>query len=110
MADLEVSLRNLANATDDDAYSQAMASRAKAAGGDLDDISDLVPELKPVMAAFKKIKLKLKPAHKDDILAVADKVDAAAAEVAKNHDGSKLKDLDDVISKMGNGPRYDPTK
>ena len=37
-------------------------------------------------------------------------VAAAAAAVEKNHDGTKLKDLDDVLPKMGNGPRYDPTK
>jgi hypothetical protein len=110
MADLEVSLRYLAAAAEDDAYAQAMAGRAKAAGGNLDDIADLVPELKPVLAEFKKIKLKLKPANKDVLLPVADKVAAAALEVEKNQDGSKLDALDDVIAKVGNGPRYDPTK
>ncbi len=110
MADLNVSLRNLAGAADEDAYSTAMADRAKKAGGNLDDIKDLVPELKPVAAAFKTIKLKLKPANKELLLSVAEKVDAAAAEVAKNQDGSKLGDLDSVIPQMGNGPRFDPTK
>lgn len=108
MADLDVSLRNLAAASQDDAYSQAMADRAKKAASDLGDILDYVPELKPVLDDFKKIKLKLKPANKDAILPVADKVGAAAAEVEKNQDGSKLADLDGVIPKMGNGPRYVP--
>ena len=110
MADLEVSLRNLAAAKEDGAYSQAMANRAKAAAGNLDDIKEIVPELVPVADAFKKIKLKLKPEQKDALLEVADKVAAAAGAVEKTHDGTKLKDLDDVLPKMGNGPRYDPTK
>ena len=41
---------------------------------------------------------------------MADKVAAAAAEVEKNQDGSKLADLDGVPAAMGNGPRFDPTK
>ncbi len=110
MAELDVSLRNLAGAAGDDAYSSAMADIAKQAGGNLDDIKDLVPELKPVLAEFKKIKLKLKPANKELLLPVAEKVEAAAAEVAKNQDGSKLGDLDSVIPPMANGPRFDPTK
>ena len=110
MADLDVSLRNLAAAKEDGAYSQAMANRAKAAAGNLDDIKEIVKELDAVATAFKQIKLKLKPEHKEMLLAVADKVAVAAAKVEKNHDGTKLKDLDDVIPKMGNGPRYDPTK
>ena len=110
MADLEVSLRNLAAAAEDGAYSGALADRAKKAGGNLDDIKDLVPELKAVLDEFKKVKLKLKPANKDLLLPVADKVQAAALDVEKNHDGSKLGDLDSVIAQMGNGPRFDPTK
>jgi hypothetical protein len=110
MADMEVSLRNLAGAKEDGKYSQAMAGRVKKAAGNLDDIKELVPELKPVADEFKKIKLKLKPDNKDVLLQVADKVAAAAQDVEKNHNGSKLKDLDDVIPKMGNGPRYDPSK
>jgi hypothetical protein len=110
MADLEVSLRSLASAKEDGAYSQAMANRAKSAAGDLDDIKEIVPELTPAADAFKKIKLKLKPEQKDALLEVADKVAAAAGEVEKKHDGTKLKDLDDVLPKTGNGPRYAPTK
>ena len=110
MADLEVSLRNLAAAAEDGAYSHALADRVKKAAGNLDDIKDLVPELKPVLDEYKKIKLKLKPANKDVLLPVADKVAAAALDVEKNQDGSKLDALDDVIPKMGNGPRFDPTK
>ena len=110
MADLEVSLRNLAAAKEDGVYSQAMANRARLAAGCLDDIKEIVPELTPVADAFKKIKLKLKPHHKDALLKAADAVAAAAAAVEKNHDGTKLKDLDDVLPRKGNGPRYAPPK
>ena len=112
MADLEVSLRYLAAASAAGAYSQAMAKRAKDADAALDTIKDLVPEVKPVVDEFGKLKLKLNPAHKADLLAAADTVAAAAAEVEKNHDGSKLGDLDgaNLWAPMGNGARFDPTK
>ena len=57
IADLEVSLRNLAAAKEDGAYSQAMANRAKAAAGNLDDIKEIIKELDAVSTAFKQIKL-----------------------------------------------------
>ena len=71
-----------------------------------------MPEVKPAVDEFGKLKLKLNPAHKADLLAAADKVAAAAADVEKNHDGSKLADLDSagLWAPMGNGPRFDPTK
>ena len=53
-----------------------------------------MPEVKPVVAEFGKLKLKLTPANKADLLKAADDIDAAAAAVEKNHDGSKLGDLD----------------
>ena len=106
MADLEVSLRYLAAAKEDGTYSQAMANRARSAAGNLDDVKEIVPELTPVADAFKKIKLKLKPENKDALLELADKVAAAASVVENKYDGTNLKDLDDLIPKMGNGRHY----
>lgn len=76
MADLEVSLRNLAAAKEDGEYSAAMASRAKAAAGNLDELKEVVKELDAVATAFKPLKGigKLKPANKDALLKVADVV------------------------------------
>ena len=110
MADLEVSLRNLADAKTDGSYSQAMANRARLAGTSLDDLSGFVPELKPVVDAFKPVRINLKPANKAALLKVADTVAAAAEAVEKNHDGSKLGDIDAAIPKTGKNKRYDPGK
>ncbi len=113
MADLEVSLRNLAAAKEDGAYSQAMANRAKAAAGNLDDIKDYVKELGAVGDAFKPIKLKLQTRKAAGCAAGSGRQGlprTANGVVEKNHDGANLKDLDDLIPKMGNGPRYVPPK
>jgi hypothetical protein len=110
LADLEVSLRNLAVARKEGAFSQAMANRIKLAAGNLDDIKEIVPELVTLADAYKKIKLKLKPQHHEALLKVADKVAGVADTVETKHDGTKLKELDDVIPKAGNGVRYVPPK
>jgi hypothetical protein len=108
LADLETALRNLAAASGEGAYEQAMGNRAKTASSTLDDVKDFVKELDAPLAAFKKIKFKLKPANKDDLLATAGAVAAAAVAIERQHNGSKLADLDQIVPKTGNGPRYAP--
>jgi hypothetical protein len=110
LADLEVSLRNLAAAKAEGEYSQAMAGRARKAGGDLSDIMPIVPELEPAVTAFGKIRLlKLKPGSKE-VLDVADTVAKTAQTVEEKHDGSKLRDLDAVLPKKGKNNRFEPGK
>jgi hypothetical protein len=87
-----------------------MANRARSAGTSLDDLSGFVPELKNVFDEFKRIRINLKPANKAALLKVADTVAAAAEAVEKNHDGSKLGDIDAAIPKTGKNKRYDPGK
>lgn len=110
MVDMETSLRNLANASAENAYAEAMASRARSAGSNVDCIVGIVtlPEVAKVDKAFKKIRIKLRPSNKEEILKVADEISEAAQTFAKNHDGSKLGDLDQLIPPVGKGTRYKP--
>lgn len=107
MVDLEIALRNLAMATDEDSdYFEAMADRVVDAYefleddivGEVDDGLPLAEEaLEDVEDLYKKIddeELSLKD-DREALIEAADKVAAAARKFAAEHDGSKLADLDE---------------
>lgn len=107
LVDLEVALRNLALATDEDGdYFEEMADRAIDAYEFLED--DIVDEVDDGLPLVEKVLESLEDLYdaiddedlslEDDrqsLVEAADQVSAAAQEFAAKHDGSKLTDLDE---------------
>jgi len=95
--DLEYSLRGMARATEEGAYSKSMLGRINAAHAWLDAIakaSDL-PEVKKMLATLNAADLK--PGNAAAIDKMADTIRDLSIELAKNQDGSKLAAVDPLI-------------
>jgi hypothetical protein len=112
LAGMEVAVRNLADATKETAFSQAMAGHARGFHDDLSDItsSATLPEINDLLKEYRKIKFKLRANHKDVLVPFADRVAQVGLEFVKNHDGSKLDGLDQngLIPTNVFGKRYNP--
>jgi len=95
--DLEFALRGVAKATKKAKYAVAMARRAAAAKKDVGKIAGAVsaPEIKEILAAASKARLKLNNAA--ELTAAADKISAAAKKFAGSHDGSNFAAIDSMI-------------
>jgi hypothetical protein len=95
--DLEYSLRGMAVATEDGAYSKAMLARINSATDRLGEIakaSDLA-EVKNMVAAVNPAALK--PGNSEVILKMANTVGDISAGLAKNQDGGKLASIDSLM-------------
>jgi hypothetical protein len=95
--DLEFSLRGMAKATEEGAYSKAMIDRITAAKDRLGEIakaSDL-PEVKAIVATVNPADLK--PGNGDAIVKMADEISKIGSDLAKSQDGSKLASVDPLI-------------
>jgi hypothetical protein len=95
--DLEFSLRGLAKATEDGAYTKAMIERVNMAKGKLDEIakaSDLA-EVKKMLETVKADDLKMGNAAALD--KTADELSGITSGLAKSQDGSKLASVDSLI-------------
>ena len=95
--DLEFSLRGMANATEDGAYSKAMLDRINAAKGRLDEIAKAsgLEEVKNMVAVVNVAELK--PGNSDAIVKMANRVGEISAGLAKSQDGTKLASVDSLI-------------
>ena len=110
LAGMEVALRNVAAATSEGSFSQAMAGHARDLRDDLSDIHDAValPEIKKVLEEFAKFRRKIRPNNKADLTTFADLVAKTGFEFVKQHDGSKLAAVDSLIPTNVKGTRYKP--
>jgi hypothetical protein len=110
LAGLEVSLRNVADSTKEDAFSHAMAGHARDFRDDLSDIHDAtqLPGIGKVLEEFAKFKRKIKPDNKEPLTTFANMVSQTTADFVKNHDGSKLAKVDSLIPTSPRGKRYRP--
>jgi Cytochrome c554 and c-prime len=110
LAGLEVSLRNVAEATKEDSFAHAMAGHARDYHDDLADIGDAakLDDLSNIADEISKMRRKLKPDNKEELLKLADRVSKTALDLVKNHDGSKLSGVDSLIPKNMKGDRYQP--
>ena len=95
--DLEFSLRGLAKATEEGAYSKAMLARVNAAKDRLEEISKAsdLPELKKILAAVNVADLK--PGNGAAINKMADDISGISSALAKSQDGAKLASIDSLI-------------
>src|SRR5262249_21203080 len=114
LAGLEIAVRNLANATKETSFSQAMAGHARSYQDDLSDINSAVPlpEVAEVLKEFRKVRFKLRANQKDLLQPFAEMVFRTGMEFAKMHDGSKLGGLDEnqLIPTVRMGTRYKPAE
>lgn len=110
LAGLEVSLRNVAESTKEDAFAHAMAGHARDYREDLSDIADAgsLDDVGDIADEVGKMRRKLRPDNKEELLKVADKVQKVALDLVKNNDGSKLGGIDSLIPKNVKGNRYVP--
>jgi hypothetical protein len=95
--DLEFSLRGLAKATEEGAYSKAMLARINAAKDRLEEVakaSDL-PEVKKMVAAVNAGDLK--PGNAEAIDKMANTISDLSNGLSKSQDGSKLAAVDSLI-------------
>jgi Cytochrome c554 and c-prime len=95
--DFEYSLRGLANATVDGAYSKAMLDRINTAKGHLEEIEKAsgLEEVKKMIAAVNFSELK--PGNAEAIDKMADTVKEISIGLAKSRDGTKLASIDSLI-------------
>jgi len=95
--DLEFGLRGVAKATAKATYAKAMARRASAARKALKKIGELVkvPEIDEINGAAAEAKLKLN--NEAPLVAVADRIAAAARKFAQSHDGGAFGAVDPLI-------------
>jgi hypothetical protein len=114
LAGLEIAVRNVANATKETPFSQAMAGHARSYQDDLSDINSSVtlPEVAKVLKEFRKIRFKLRAKQKDLLQPFAEMVFQTGIEFVKTHDGSKLGGLDEnqLIPTDVIGKRYKPAE
>jgi hypothetical protein len=112
LAAMEVALRNVANATKETPFSQAMMGHARSYRDDLSDINDaaMLPEIHKVLEEFRKIKRNIRPGHKDELNAYAELVSQTGLDFVKKHDGSKLSGVDSLLPTDVRGKRYNPEK
>jgi len=95
--DLEFSLRGMAKATEDGAYSKAMLARVNAAKDRLEEISKAsgLPELKKILAAVNVAELK--PGNGAAINKMADDIGGISSALAKSQSGANLASIDSLI-------------
>jgi hypothetical protein len=95
--DLEFSLRGLAKATEDGAYSKAMLGRITAAEDKLQEIAKAsnLEQVKKILAAVNAADLK--PGNGEAIDKMASQVSEISSGLAKSQDGSKLASVDSLI-------------
>jgi hypothetical protein len=110
LAAMEIALRNVANATKETPFSQAMSGHARSYGDDLSDINDSVslPEIRKIHEEFRKLRRKLQPTNRAELTAFADRVAQTGLEFVHTHDGSKLAGVDSLIPTTIRGKRYQP--
>jgi len=110
LAALEVSLRNVANATKETSFSQAMSGHARSYRDDLSDINDsaTLPEIHKILEEYRKIQRKIRPNNKETLNKFADVVAKTGLEFVQKHDGSQLGGVDSLIPTDVRGKRYNP--